>query len=67
MIVDTGTAVCDPPCTNGVCIDPGLCYCDRGWTGLDCLKGTINIRAWSLLARVVMMGHMQWFRNEAVT
>ena len=39
-IVDTGTAVCDPPCANGDCINPGLCLCDRGWTGLDCLTGT---------------------------
>ena len=33
------SAVCVPPCENGVCNRPGTCVCDPGWTGSRCRIG----------------------------
>jgi len=30
------TAVCDPPCVNGVCTKRDVCECLDGWTGDIC-------------------------------
>ena len=42
-ILNTGNTefVCDPPCVEelGTCIPPGLCACQRGWTGPACNDG----------------------------
>jgi hypothetical protein len=37
--MDCSTAVCYPNCINGECIDPNVCVCDPGWTGLICQIG----------------------------
>lgn len=39
MLTNSGESTCDPACVNGSCIDPGLCACHQGWTGLDCSLG----------------------------
>ena len=33
------TAVCIPQCVHGSCIQPDVCACDPGWTGLRCKIG----------------------------
>ena len=33
------TAVCIPHCGHGTCIQPDVCVCDPGWTGLRCTVG----------------------------
>ena len=33
------TAVCIPQCVHGSCIQPDVCACDPGWTGLRCTVG----------------------------
>ena len=33
------TAVCVPQCGHGTCIQPDVCACDPGWTGLRCTIG----------------------------
>ena len=33
------SAVCVPPCENGVCDRPGTCICEPGWTGSRCRTG----------------------------
>ena len=33
------TAVCIPQCVHGTCIQPDVCECDPGWTGLRCTVG----------------------------
>ena len=33
------SAVCVPPCENGVCNRPGTCVCEPGWTGSRCRTG----------------------------
>lgn len=33
---DRCTPECDPPCDNGVCVEPGVCECDEGFEGDYC-------------------------------
>ena len=33
------TAVCIPQCGHGTCIQPDVCVCEPGWTGLRCTIG----------------------------
>ena len=35
------SAVCDPPCENGVCDRSGNCTCEPGWTGSRCRIGKL--------------------------
>ena len=30
------SAVCDPPCQNGLCMEPSLCVCDANFNGYSC-------------------------------
>ena len=32
-------AVCIPQCVHGTCIQPDICACEPGWTGLRCTIG----------------------------
>ena len=33
------SAICVPPCENGVCDKPGTCICEPGWTASRCRIG----------------------------
>lgn len=32
-------AICEPPCVNGRCEQPGKCLCDIGYSGPTCSEG----------------------------
>ncbi len=45
MILNSTTVeapVCAVECVNGLCVPPGLCACNRGWTGVNCTTGTVQ-------------------------
>ena len=52
----SSSAVCVPPCENGVCNRPGTCICEPGWTGSRCRTG---IHA---MCVVTSMCHTSWLR-----
>ena len=30
------TAICEPGCVHGLCIEPDVCQCDNGYNGTYC-------------------------------